>query len=78
MTYEISESTRAQTKKCRLDFECLKGGECPKCAVEYIILDDGCFVKPAQKENCEYLLSFGYSWICTCPTRCEIFQRYKK
>lgn len=78
MTYEISESTRAQTKKCHLEFACLKGGECPKCAVKYIIPEDGCFIKPEKTENCEYLLSFGYSWICICPTRCEIFQRYQK
>jgi hypothetical protein len=78
MTYDISEDTRAKTKKCHCDFACLAGGECLKCVVEDSIPNDGCFIKPVKTDKCNYLLSYGNSWLCTCPTRSEIYRRYGK
>jgi len=78
MDYEISESTLSQTTKCHCEFACLKKGGTPKCDVEDLIPNDGCFIKRAKSTKCEYLLSYGYSWICTCPTRSELYQRYQK
>jgi hypothetical protein len=78
MTYDISEETLAKTNKCQNDFACLEGGECLKCVVKYSVPDNGCFVKPVKTENCNYLLRYGDSWLCICPTRSEIYKRYGK
>jgi hypothetical protein len=58
----------------------LTDGGCPGCEFEGPISDNLVFVK-MKKENieCPYALLFGYdSYICQCPTRCEIYRKYKK
>jgi len=34
--------------------------------------------KCPANENCNYVLNFGDGGFCTCPTRIEIFRKYKK
>jgi hypothetical protein len=72
----ISEDTLKNTTECKEGFSCLHGeGKC-LCEVEYAIHDEVLFVKYTNK-GCRYFRCFGYSYICTCPIRKEIHNRYR-
>jgi len=74
----VSKETLKQTIKCPFDYACLKDQHFPKCVVDYSVENNIVFVKEVRKENCPYLMSFGYATLCHCPTRFEIYQKYEK
>lgn len=86
MNFNVSDEIRKQTTQCQSDFICLtylnKGetpmcdNDNPMCPVESFIEGDGVFVKNKDPNTCLYMMSFGYGYICNCPTRCEIYRRY--
>jgi len=76
--YKISEDIIKDTCKCRDDFSCLKGNDECICAIEESFNDKIYFINPDNKGICDYRMSFGYSYICNCPTRREIFKQYNK
>jgi hypothetical protein len=83
MYLKISNETLLETTKCLRDFKCLtaeKGDICiAKCRVEISIANKLLFVKKLHDNDCHYnAMSFGYSNICQCPTRQEIYNLYKK
>ena len=61
--------------KCNFDFLCLKNSK-PKCKVERVI-GKICLLNTCSKEICNNCETFGYSAICNCPVRVDIFNKYK-
>jgi hypothetical protein len=81
--HEVSEDARRRTTKCSSDFFCLKSNgnpkcseEMPLCSVDYYIDKTDLVVKFTSNTDCPYKSSFGQRYICTCPVRHEIFERY--
>ncbi len=72
----ISEATLKKTTKCKKGFSCLKGDRENMCRVELNIGDKIHFVKCMGDVPCDYRVAFGYSFVCLCPVRKELFNRY--
>jgi hypothetical protein len=72
----VSEDTAKSTTKCAKGFSCLYGEGQPFCEVEYAIDDEVLFVKYTDGA-CSYWMPFGFSSVCNCPTRREIYNRYR-
>jgi len=76
MAFEVSNEIREQTTKCPQDFRCLNDESPGVCAAHTRVKGDGLFIEKAKDGFCPYIMPFGYSHICHCPTRCELFDRY--
>lgn len=73
---QVDEETLKKTTKCNKDFSCLFGEKNELCQVELNVDDKIHFVKCKSVEPCNYRRSFGYSFVCSCPVRKELFNRY--
>jgi hypothetical protein len=78
----ISDETLSRTTKCPSNFHCLNDGQhakcsdaTPLCRVDYFIGNTDLVVSPGH-EDCPYKVSFGMRYVCSCPVRQEIYQRY--
>ncbi|MCX9081971.1 MAG: hypothetical protein OIN83_07220 [Candidatus Methanoperedens sp.] len=71
---KINEEILKNTLKCKKGFSCLSGMSL--CQVELNVGDKIHFVKCKSNEPCNYRVSFGYSFVCICPVRKELFNRY--
>ena len=75
---EIDKKILTETTECKNDFECLKNKDylnqnCPvKEYVNRVVLFTDC-----KKIYCPYKMYFGYSTVCTCPTRKAIYEKHK-
>ena len=74
---EVSEKTRQKTDKCWRGFACLSNATNGVCAVRDQV-GDVLFVEKTRQAYCPYDVTFGYSHICSCPVRHELFERYGK
>jgi hypothetical protein len=79
MAVHVDKATLKKTTRCRRDFECLESGVCSGCEIKPVGRDDKFLVKPkGDSESCPYLTELGFaSHICRCPTRVEIYRRYR-
>jgi hypothetical protein len=77
MDRQVSEETRNKTTRCPFAFQCLDDSNRDLCEVETCLRNNGCFLKTTKPNNCKYKGTFGYSYMCHCPTRHELFKRYK-
>ncbi len=82
MLFQISDEARRQATECASALLCLAGSKSPMCGekspichVDRAIEGFGLFVR-TTKHACPYKISFGYSYICRCPVRYEIYERY--
>lgn len=73
---DIDKKTLKQTTKCEKGFDCLLRDDHVYCKVENCVSDEVHFVKCLNEEYCVYRMSFGESFICNCPTRKEIYNKY--
>jgi len=73
---DISKEIIESTTNCEKDFACLKSDGVVCCKVESCINGKIHFVQNVSKSYCAYKMSFGNSFICNCPTRKEIFNKY--
>ncbi len=67
------------TTECRENYSCLSGKKNCKCGVEQFFGKPAeiVFVKPTDSQVCNYKMSFGYGWICNCPTRKALYREHK-
>jgi hypothetical protein len=72
---EIGEETIKETTHCHKDFECIKNNNIC-CNVTHSVNKQVHFVECKERVQCNYKMSFGNSFICTCPTRKEIYNKY--
>jgi hypothetical protein len=75
MKFEISEDTLRKTDKCQ-DMKCLEEDGRPECKVDRQLKGNGVFVSPNGRDQCPYKMSFGNAYVCNCPTRFELFDKY--
>ena len=75
MKFDIDTDVLSQTTECTRDFACLSGNT-QLCQVENCVNNKVHFIQCNHDTKCNYQISFGYSYICTCPTRKEIYNRY--
>jgi hypothetical protein len=75
MNIKVDDNIKQETTKCKKKFSCLSG-ETP-CSVELCIDNKIHFIKCVSKEPCSYKVPFGYSDVCTCPVRKELYNNYK-
>lgn len=75
MDFEVSDETRQRTDRCWRGFACLSGEEDFICEVEESV-GDVVFVNRSTSTYCPYDVTFGYSHMCSCPVRREIYERY--
>jgi hypothetical protein len=85
MVLYINDETKRKATKCPSKFYCLNDEHnllCsvnkPMCAAVRRIEGIGLFVKPVTKRGCFYRISFGCGFICNCPVRNKIFEKYKR
>ena len=74
--FKVSQTTLNQTDKCRNDYSCLSGKKECLCSVTDSFDGKVLFVKPLCSNECGYKMSFGYSYVCNCPIRKEIYNKY--
>jgi hypothetical protein len=77
MLVQISDKAREETIGCQFSFQCLDDEKRCICIIEKCLEGDGCFLKTVKPQPCPYKMSFGYTYMCHCPTRIELFNRYK-
>jgi hypothetical protein len=78
MKLAISEDVLGKTTRCSRNFACLSGDKECLCELESQINNQVFFIRNNQQCGiCDYKMSFGFSYICNCPTRKEVYNRYK-
>jgi len=73
---EIDKKIVEVTSQCEKNFVCLNNNKHIYCLVEYCINNKVHFTKCKEKKHCNYKMNFGGSYICNCPVRKEIFNKY--
>ena len=76
--FKVEENILNKTDKCRSDFSCLSGKKECLCPVEDSFDGIVLFVNPPCSSACGYMMSFGYSYVCNCPIRKEIYSKYRQ
>lgn len=77
MRFLINDETLQATTDCEKGFSCLNGKIYDLCKVESCINEKVHFIKCANDGYCTYQDPFGYDFVCACPTRKEIYNKYK-
>jgi hypothetical protein len=74
---QVSDEALKLTTRCMRNFKCLTAETTNICKAERPIKGGGIFIKEKVRETCNYAMPFGFSsFICNCPTRREIYDRY--
>ncbi len=76
---EIDELILKETTRCSKDFSCLKNENdpCLTSKVSNSVNGKVIFISCIE-DKCNYDMRFGYSKICNCPVRKEIFNKYNR
>lgn len=77
MKFDIHPETVRKADKCVHDKCCLSGSCHTNCNITRSVNDSVFFVDGPESLYCPYQMSFGNSFICTCPVRQEIYKKYK-
>ena len=78
MDIRIDKEILEETTECNKNFSCLtkSGGEL--CEIEITLFSDKVyFIKCKQDLICNYKMDFEKESCCFCPTRKEIYNKYK-
>ena len=83
MKFNISNDSIKRTAICHGNFNCLNGngnskhcGDKPLCPVTFALGEDMKFVDYNGSLGCNYYMNYGNGFICNCPVRNEIYNRY--
>ena len=71
---EIDENTKLRAKCCDKNFSCTESNPC--CKVQSCVANSIIFLEKLER-CCNYYQEFGYSNVCKCPVRSEIYKKYK-
>jgi hypothetical protein len=77
MDIHVSDNARRAATNCKKEFTCLEREKNNLCTVESCIDGKLLFIKCLNKRYCSYQLLYGYRFLCRCPVRKEIFNKYK-
>jgi hypothetical protein len=78
MAIPVDDGVLERVRKCQRCFKCQTGAHDTLCPVEEMIGSDILFVNPKENTVCPYRLAFGYSYLCLCPARKEIYKKHKQ
>ena len=76
MKYNVDNIIVTMTSDCMKSFSCLSGDKECLCEIVGNVDNEYLFVKQEHECICQYKGSFAGSFICTCPTRREIYKCY--
>ena len=76
MSYQVSSETVNRTTRCLHDHACLTSDGWEMCRLERKLEGNGAFIASRVRNFCPYVMSFGDDYICNCPTRLELYDRY--
>ena len=76
MPFEVDQETVAKTTRCLHEFACLRNGAECLCKIQYHILRELYFVENSDSCRCLYCIPCASSYVCTCPTRKELYERH--
>ena len=71
---KIDEDISKTATKCKKNLSCLSGNDI--CKVELCVDGKIHFIRCMNLEPCHYKIPFGYSFVCRCPVRKELFNRH--
>ncbi len=74
---KIDKDVLHQTTNCIYNFTCLLGDKTCLCDVVGSNEEDIVELKAKPSISCKYCISLESSTYCHCPTRVEIYNRYK-
>ncbi|MDD5616939.1 MAG: hypothetical protein PHH85_12155 [Candidatus Methanoperedens sp.] len=74
---KIDDDIIKNTNRCKKNHSCLSGDATDTCKVEMCVGDKVHFIKCNNENTCNYKIPFGYSFVCTCPVRKEIYKMYR-
>jgi len=74
---QLSGIVSKAATKCDKDFACLSGSVGCMCWVTYASRYRFVEIKPRSDEHCPYLFHYCEGTYCLCPTRNEVYNRYK-
>ena len=77
MYRKVTEDIIKKATNCTKKFTCLSAYRKDLCKIESHPSESVFFIEHLNDETCKYSYSFGYSHVCTCPVRQEIYRRYK-
>ena len=77
MSIEIDQAIIEETTKCTKCHGCLSGTVRPLCKISNTVGSKVVFTCSEEPNGCTYQSSFGYSFMCSCPVRKEIYRIYK-
>ena len=73
----VSEKTINETDKCDKNFTCLEEDGKNLCPIEDCVGGKVHFIKCLDSKPCQYKTFFGDGFVCCCPTRKELYNKYK-
>jgi hypothetical protein len=73
---QVNTAVLKVTTKCNKSFACLSGNNECLCWATYASKYHFVEVKPESVDTCSYLLHYGNTTYCLCPTRNEIYTHY--
>lgn len=76
MKYDVPVEIIESAAECTRQSACLKNNGHRCCPVIETIGSEVLFIDPDANLYCDYRLSFAGGWICTCPVRKHLHQRY--
>lgn len=77
MKKDISKHIIAQATRCNFDKQCLENDDYPLCKFKKQTDNGTIFVYKIDEHECPYVIGFGFSQVCGCPVRKEIYRKYK-
>jgi hypothetical protein len=75
MDIQIGQDVIEKTTECDKNFSCLCGDKKDFCEIENPA-ESVFFVEKPKKDTCQYRQPLARFYLCTCPTRQEIYKRY--
>jgi hypothetical protein len=78
MKFKINDETLKAATNCTKKFSCLDSDCNTMCKVKAAINDSFFFIECQVAEYCAYKKNFGGECYCICPTRKEIFNKYRQ
>jgi len=76
MQYPVDRLTLRITTRCNKDFICQSDKQKELCKIEVRKFNSITSILCLEKKPCNYQLSVGFSNVCGCPTRSELFKKY--
>lgn len=76
--FDIGSDVVERAAECQKAHGCLSGVEIKPCRMQYVSLGRFCCLKEHCDSDCVYCLSLDNEFICGCPVRVAIYDKYQQ